>query len=66
MKSAYELYTEWTKGRSRVAVCLISCELEAFRAGMLAAADNHDLDWYSAEEIAVAINIEEAIREAAK
>ena len=44
MKSAYELYTEWTKGRSRVAEggifkTVSECELEAFRAGMLAAAD---------------------------
>jgi len=43
---------------------------DAFKAGMLASADiasrYHDLDWYSAEEIAVAINIEEAIREAAE
>ena len=44
MKHVYELYTEWTKGRSRVAEggifkTVSECELEAFQAGMLAAAD---------------------------
>ena len=44
MKSAYELYTEWTKGRSRVAEggifkTVSECELEAFQAGLLAASD---------------------------
>ena len=44
MKHVYELYTEWTKGRSRVAEggifkTVSECELEAFQAGFLAAAD---------------------------
>ena len=44
MKHVYELYTEWTKGRSRVAEggifkTVSERELEAFQAGMLASAD---------------------------
>ena len=84
MKHVYELYTEWTKGRSRVAEggifkTVSECELEAFQAGMLAAADLAEklgdqwteADYHKYGEMTPsrsngAEDIEFAIREAAK